>query len=155
MVPLLLVIHWESLCSFLMCHESQSVVPTSREAETRVKWRSATPSRCAHSQISQNAVCQLTKIERFHFFILVLFVVGCFLPKEEREFPGQSPWTLKKKIKQHFEISCLNIAALQWDLDHRHPKMEAESGWSHPMEGRKSFPSFPLGSLDDLILNLT
>lgn len=141
MVPLLLVIHWESLCSFLMCPESQSVVPTSREAETRVKWRSATPSRCAHSQISQNAVCQLTKIERFHFFILVLFVVGCFLPKEEREFPGQSPWTLKKKKKNWnllSECSCTPVGS--------GPQAPQDGGWElveSPHGGQEKFSLLP------------
>ena len=60
-----------------------------------------------------------------------------------------------KKKKENFEISCLKVVAPQWDLDHRHPKMETESWWSHPTEGRKTFPSFPLGSLDDLIIKLT
>lgn len=92
------------------------------------------------------------EVSLFHFGIVCR---GLFFAKGGEGVSRTITLDSKKKNKKYFEISCLNVAALQWDLDHRHPKMEAESWWSHPMEGRKSFPSFPLGSLDDLILNLT
>lgn len=47
----------------------------------------------------------IRKERGFHFFVLVFFVV--VLPKQEREFLGQSHWIPKK----YLEISCLEVAA--------------------------------------------